>query len=108
MEAGTLDERITFQVPRRDVPDGMGGDIESWQDHVTVWASIRSLRGRERMLADTINADSRYRIAIRNRRDITEDMRIVWRGRAMNITVILDDGPRAMHLVIEADKGVAT
>ena len=107
---GQLDERITLQSATRTA-DGAGGFTVSWANLPsvpTVWASIKPVRGSEGNAEDRVNARSTALFTIRNRSDLDESVRIVWRGEVWNIREIRRTGPRPLYLVILAERGVAS
>ncbi|WP_424967334.1 phage head closure protein [Dinoroseobacter sp. S375] len=110
MNAGKLTERVTIQSPVK-VSDGAGGETKTWTDLATaptVWARAAYRTGNERMENDRIVAERSVVFTIRNRRDLTEEMRILWQGRAHIIRAIHDFGGREMYLKIECQLGVPT
>jgi len=110
MNPGKLDQRITFQYKSR-TPDEGGGASIAWVNipgvH-TVWASVRALKGRERIGAgERVEAEAGYLFTIRNRSDISEKNIILWNGRKFNIRFVRDLSDRPLYMEIEADQGVA-
>ncbi len=105
--AGEMDQRIELQKETR-TPDGQGGFTSEWTTQDTVWAHVRPQRGSEREHGDRIQAEAGYFVVIRYRSDINETWRIVWNGRNMNIRFLQDEGPRALYLPMEVERGVAT
>jgi SPP1 family predicted phage head-tail adaptor len=106
---GKLDQRVTFQTATL-TSDGMGGSTRAWgsvPSTPTVWANVRAMGGTEAMQADQQQATTRYLFTVRNRTDISEDDRIVWRSENYNIRRIEREGTRKMYLIIEAERGVA-
>ena len=106
---GNLDQRVTFQTATL-VADGMGGRTPTWGDVPsvpTVWANVRAMGGGEVFAENQTQARTRYLFTVRNRTDISETDRIVWRGDNYNIRRIEREGTRKMYLVIEAERGVA-
>lgn len=77
--AGSLDERITIQRKVAASPDvtGSGMPDESWQDWVTVYASVEPLQGRELFAAQEHHAEVTTRIRIRYRAGVDAKMRLV-------------------------------
>lgn len=105
---GELDQRITFQL-RQSVPDGMGGNTDTWVDIAntpTVWAHARTKGGREVTQYDRVNAEAGYLFVIRNRSDILESYRILWDGEPFNIVTAKKPKGRALYLEIDAERGV--
>lgn len=104
-----MDQRITLQVPTL-TSDGGGGQTAAWGDIPStpvVWARVMPKRGNERMEEDRMSATGVYLFTIRNRTDLDERMRIVWRGENYNVRAIMREGPRPLYLTIEAERGVA-
>lgn len=106
---GPLDQRVTFQEERLK-DDGQGGRTsEGWRDIARspkMWANIdqqpgREGDGRERRTQNTYTV----RVLVRNRSDLLETMRLVWRGRAYNIRSILPHNFRREFLEITAEAG---
>lgn len=104
MRAGKTNERITIRQYSL-VADGAGGQTKSYSDLATVWADVRAGNGTERFDEERTNATAIVKFIIRNRRDIDERMRIVWRGVNYNIRGIMDEGPRDLYLTISAERG---
>lgn len=107
IQPGDLDQRVTIQAQAR-TDDGAGGAAVAWADIARVWAKVQPLSGKERLEAQQLEAPVMYRVTIRNRADVTADMRILWRGKAMNIRVIPEAGPRPIYLTLDCETGVAT
>ena len=110
MTAGKMDEQITLQRATA-TPDGGGGVTEVWgdlPDNATVWASVKAKAGRESMDDGRTNATFVVLFEIYNRSDIDERDRIMWGGLPYNIRGIRREGGRALRLVIEAERGVAS
>lgn len=107
---GQLDQRVTFQVAT-DTPDGAGGITKIWANiapNPTVWAKVIYRSGKEQTVGDRTVAQAGVMFTIRNRRDLTEEMRILWNDRAHVIRAVRDFGPREMYLKIECETGVPT
>ena len=86
---GDLRHRITFQKPVK-VPDGYKGHAVTWQDVITVWASMDPLSGREYFYAHQIKAEVTHRIRIRYNEKVTTEMRIKHKDRYLMIEAIVD------------------
>jgi SPP1 family predicted phage head-tail adaptor len=105
--AGLLDQRIELQAKTR-VPDGVGGASTTWATYATVWAMVRPMTGRERETAMRSEGRAGYKVVVRNRDDIAETHRILWRGRYMNIRFPVNAGPRGLWLELEAELGASS
>lgn len=107
---GQMDQRITLQR-RVATADGGGGETHDWADYThnaTVWAHVVAKAGRESTQEGRMTAAFTVLFHIHNRRDIDPRDRIVWQGVTYNIRGIRDEGGRALRLVIEAERGVAS
>ena len=109
-QIGRLDQRVTFQTETL-ADDGQGGRTSSgWADIAatpTVWANVDQMRGNENDIGER-RQNNTYSISVlvRNRSDLTETMRLVWRGRTYNIRSILPHNFRREFLEITAEAGV--
>lgn len=84
--ASRLRERVSIQS-RTLTSDGLGGNTESWTTFATVFAQVMAVSGsaREQVIAAQREARTAYRIIMRNRSDITTQMRLEWQGRTLYI-----------------------
>lgn len=109
MSVGELDQRVTLQAPQR-VSDGLGGVTKTWADFTdtpTVWARVEFRSASEQDEAAQTTARQVVRFKLRNRQDVDERHRIVWRGEPYNIRTVRRLGVRAMYMMIDAERGVA-
>ena len=89
VKAGRLRQRITLQA-KSVTRDAMGGEVITWADQVTIWASAEPLRGREFFAAQQEQAEISIRFVIRYRSDVTTAWRVMWETRAYDIVEIID------------------
>lgn len=103
--ASRLRERIVLETPV-ETPDGQGGMVRSWTAHARCFAEVMplSLDGGERMDAAREVMRLAYRIVLRARPDISTRMRVVWRGRHLNVRLVI---PGDAVLELMAEEGVA-
>ncbi|PHA00939.1 head-tail adaptor protein [Bacillus pseudomycoides] len=102
MTPGKKNKRIILQKRSTDYEtDEEGNPLEPWQDVITIWAAVKPLKGREFWQAASVNAENTIRIEIRYRKDITNDMRILYDNRILEITNIIDvdEKHREIHLM---------
>lgn len=107
---GKLDQRITFER-LAETSDGGGGVVRAWAAlsvRPTVWAAVRPRVAREGVETNRMTSAYLAEFTIRNRTDLNETDRIIWKGEAWNIRGILRQGERQMYLQIEAERGVAS
>ena len=86
---GNLRHRITFEKPVK-VADGYKGHTVTWQDVITVWASVDPLSGREYFYAHQIKAEVSHRVRIRYNEKVSTEMRIKHKDRYLMIESIID------------------
>lgn len=84
MDAGELRHRITLQQ-KTVARDAMGGEIETWNDIATVWASKAHQTSREFFAAQKINAEITVLFIIRYRRNVDTKMRVIFSGKTYDI-----------------------
>lgn len=103
--ASRLRERVCFEAVEES-GDGQGGVVRNWVEHDTCFAEVvpLSLDGNERLDAAQPVMRLSYRITVRAREDITSSMRAVWRGRALNVRLVIP-GDAAVEILVE--EGVA-
>jgi SPP1 family predicted phage head-tail adaptor len=110
MRPGQLDQRITLQG-YSDASDGAGGLSRTWANFASfpsVWARVLANSGNERFEDDRTNATATTTFFIRNRDDVTEKDRILWRDEIYNIRHVMRQGVRDMYLKIVAERGAST
>lgn len=76
--------RITFQQFVNNTNEN-GFPLEEWQDVKSVWAMIKTLQGREFFQAASVQAEIISRFVIRYTVGITNEMRIIYKGRTFEI-----------------------
>lgn len=109
-DVGRMTERVTIQAPT-STADGAGGAVQGWADLAstpTVYAAVKAGAGREVFADDRTGAQSSVQFTIRNRSDIDERNRLIWRGEAYNVREVRREGARPIFLRIIAERGVAT
>lgn len=95
MRAGNLDQRVTIQA-RAEVTDAMGQATITWQDVATVWAQCQAVRGREFFAAAQVQQEQTIKVRMRYRADVSTMHRLLWEGRAHDITGVVPVGRKDM------------
>ena len=87
LSAGDLDRRIQFQRPVITRDPTYNTSKTTWEPHAKVWAQVRDvLPSRAESVDENASLQQRpSRIRMRFREDITADMRVIYRGRVMEI-----------------------
>lgn len=99
--ASRLRERVRIEAVE-EAGDGQGGVTRNWVLHAECFAEVTalSLDVAERMDAAQHISRLAYRIVLRVRDDITSQMRVVWKGRLLNIRAVIA-GDAAIELLAE-------
>jgi SPP1 family predicted phage head-tail adaptor len=101
---GKLNKRITFQSFNPDATNENGFPIstdQQWSDLKTVWAMVKTLKGREYYQAAAIQAENTTRFVIRYTTGIDNTMRIKYGTRIFEIVAPpINDDERNMTLTI--------
>lgn len=90
MEAGKLNRQVTIQS-RDSGTDDAGQPVQTWTDHATVWADIRTQGGIATLRGGVATDVSGYSIRIRYRTDVTAGMRVVCDSVAYDVKHVLLD-----------------
>lgn len=100
MDPGVLNRQITIQQYTA-TRDSYGGEVQTWADHVTVWAQKSHRTSREFFAAQKVNAETTDMFIIRYRSGIAVKMRVVFDGKTYDIIGANDpDGTRReLHLL---------
>lgn len=91
IDPGQLTERVTLQS-RSVVKDAYGQDTITWTDVATVWARVRALSAREFFVAAQVQQEQTLKVMIRQRTDVQPTWRLLWQGRAHDITGVIPTG----------------
>jgi SPP1 family predicted phage head-tail adaptor len=87
MNPSKINKRITFQK-KSSKQDAEGNWVASWDDAFTVWGSIDGIlgmRNSEVVAAGAIGVKSPKKITIRVNKNLTHDMRAVYKGRIFDV-----------------------
>ena len=87
LDAGRLTERITIEAPTKAQND-VGETVLTWSTFAEVWGAVQSLAGREAERYSEIVGFSGHKVTIRALDGITSSMRVIYRGRTLEIGAI--------------------
>jgi SPP1 family predicted phage head-tail adaptor len=87
---GMLNRKIQIQK-NIDSPDGSGGLTRQWVTVFTCWAQVSDLGGSEPYEHMQNYPHQNYHITIRYRLGISANMRVLYRGKILNIRSIQDE-----------------
>jgi SPP1 family predicted phage head-tail adaptor len=89
-------ERVTIQqaTERRN---SLGEITLEWSAFAERWASVEGLSSREVLLLGQQKTDGTHRVQLRYVTGLTSAMRVLWRGRVLEITTLLEHANRSEH-----------
>lgn len=99
MNAGDLRERVTVQQ-QTETRNRLGESIPTWATFAEVWASVQGVTAREFLLAGQQQTEISHRVRMRYLTGLTQQMRLSWRGRTLEIISILERNNRSEHELI--------
>mgnify|MGYP000022199681 CR=1 FL=1 len=91
VDPGELSERVILQR-RVVVQDAYGQSTITWTAIATVWARVRAVSGREFFAAGQVQQEQTVKVLVRYRTDLDATCRLMWQGRAHDITGIVPIG----------------
>lgn len=98
MNAGTLDRRISF-CQYQDIENEVGATEQKLVEVFKTWGRIEPARGREYYEAQRLKDANSFKITIRYRKNVTDDMLIRYGERTYQIQTVTD--PYEAHEVLE-------
>ena len=93
---GELRERVTVQVAS-GTTNALGETVLAWSDSSAVWASVEGVSAREALLAGQQETTVSHRVRLRYMPGLTQQMRLAWRGRTLDIISLLEHNNRSEH-----------
>jgi SPP1 family predicted phage head-tail adaptor len=96
MNSGRLRERVTVQQAT-DSRTPMGEATQTWSTFAERWASVEGISAREFFLQGQQQTEASHRVRMRYLTGLTQQMRLQWRGRTLEIVSILEHGNRTEH-----------
>ncbi|WP_390844376.1 phage head closure protein [Anatilimnocola floriformis] len=101
MRIGTYRHRITIQT-QTTARDAAGALVPgTWATHATRWANVHAIAGGEAPQAAQLKNTRSYSIAMRYLSTVTEQMRISWDSKVLQIISIVPDETKT-EMVITA------
>lgn len=96
---GELRERVTVQQST-SATNALGEAVLTWATFAERWAKVEGISSREALQNGQVNADISHRIRLRYLSGLTPHMRVLWRGRVLEITSVLEHYNRTEHEVL--------
>jgi SPP1 family predicted phage head-tail adaptor len=99
MDAGILRDRVTVQQATEN-RNSLGESILSYSTFAEVSASVQGVSAREFLLAGQQQVEVSHRVKMRYLTGLSPQMRLLWRGRTLEIISILEHENRSVHELI--------
>ena len=96
IDAGKLRERVTIQQAT-ETRNALGETVQSWATVAERWASVDGLSSREVLLQGQQRTEVSHRVRMRYVDGMTGTMRLLWRGRVLEISSLLEHANRSEH-----------
>lgn len=96
INAGSLRERVTVQQASES-RNALGETVLSWATFAERWASVEGVSSRESLAYGQQQISVSHRVRLRYLAGLTQSMRIVWRGRTLEIVSLLEHWNRSEH-----------
>jgi SPP1 family predicted phage head-tail adaptor len=99
IDAGKLRERVTIQQAAES-RNALGETTLAWSTFTERWASVEGVSSREALELGQADVSISHRVRLRYVNGMTHNMRLVWRGRTLDIISLLEYGNRSEHVAI--------
>jgi SPP1 family predicted phage head-tail adaptor len=99
IDAGKLRERVTVQQASES-RNALGETVLSWATFAERSASVEGVSSRELLQYGQQQIEVSHRVRMRWLSGLTQSMRIVWRGRTLEIVSLLEHGNRSEHELV--------
>lgn len=103
MKIGLMRERVTIQAPV-DQQNPFGEATVEWQTVSEVWASVSGVSTRDYFSAQQSGVLVTHKVIMRAYPGLTHQHRLVWRGRKLEITSILEREMRTIYEVLAREE----
>lgn len=103
IHSGSMRERVTIQKPVEQ-QSSFGETTLTWEDEGTVYASVMGVRASDYFAAQQAGVLVTHRIRIRFFPGLTHQHRLIWRGRTMEISSVLERESRAIHEILAREE----
>lgn len=99
IQAGKLRDRVSVQSPTRS-PNTYGETPQAWSDLAERWANVEPVTGKEITVGDQQQSQVTHRVQIRYDARVTADCRLIWEGRVLNVTAVMDPDGRKREMTL--------
>jgi SPP1 family predicted phage head-tail adaptor len=99
IDPGKLRERVTIQQAD-EARNSLGETTLSWATFTERWASVEGVTAREALGLGQLEISITHRVRLRYVTGLTQQMRLIWRGRTLEIVSLLEHNNRSEHELI--------
>ena len=99
IDAGKLRERVTIQIAN-GTTNAFGETVLSWANSTSAWASVEGVSARESLGLGQQEIGVTHRVRMRYLPGLTQNMRLSWRSRTLDIVSLLEHSNRSEHEII--------
>lgn len=103
---GPMRERVTIQAPAGQ-QNPFGETTLAWADVATVWASVMGVRASDYFAAQQAGVIITHKIRIRLFPGLTDKNRLIWRGKVLEISSVLEREMRTIHEILAKEDSLA-
>ncbi|MGA0081790.1 MAG: phage head closure protein [Ilumatobacteraceae bacterium] len=96
---GEMRERVTVQQPARTTSD-LGESQLTWTTYATRWASVEGISSREALQYGQQQFEVTHKVRMRYLDGLTNQMRLQWRSRTLDVVSVLEYGNRSEHVLV--------
>jgi SPP1 family predicted phage head-tail adaptor len=96
LDPGRLRERVAIEQATGS-RNAIGEVTQTWSTFAERWASVEGLSGREVLQSGQQQTEVTHRVRLRYVDGLTQQMRLSWRGRTLEITSLLEHANRTEH-----------
>lgn len=96
IDPGRLRERVTIQHAT-ETRNALGETVQAWTTFAERWASVDGLSSREVLLQGQQKTEVSHRVRMRYVDGMTQMMRLLWRGRVLEISSLLEHANSSEH-----------
>lgn len=96
IDPGKLREQVTIQTAA-ETRNSMGEAVQAWQTYAERWASVTGISSREYLISGQQQTEITHRVRLRYVDGLKATMRILWRGRVLEIASALEHANRSEH-----------
>lgn len=103
IRSGELRERVTVQASAES-RNSLGETTLTWSDFANRWASVEGVSAREFLLNGQQDVSITHRVRMRYLEGMNQNMRLIWRGRTLDIVSLLEHNNRSEHELICSER----